>query len=565
MASRGGSFDVIGKHAARGGAARWTVLTLLLLGLPALVVGGIILVRSDGWSALSSGDPACERKLKVVTASSFAPVLAAMAPELGKADKCVRMDIVVADGRAASDTVRQTGADLWIPDDTSWVGTAPDLDLVRLGPENTVGAGGAGTVVAESPIYMVTDAATATKLRAAGDSWLALATLLDTDPDVKLAVREPGTSGDGMVGAGSMAETVWEGQGMDASAQVLSRAYLKTRTVRGGAVALPQRPGEVGLVAEYALVPQLGKLDRDRAVLAGKDWRVALRYTWFPTKAALADEDRAAALGRLLDALESAAGDEAITATGLRPPSSDEPPPGAGQLPSLAAKAMPFLGAHHVDHVLATWYAEDRQTDLLVVVDVSGSMDDPAPGSDRSLIQLVAQGCEELENLLPDDSRIGLWEFGDQLDPPRDYREVLPAESLTESHRQATTEACGQLKTRSGGTGLYETILAAYKSAQNDARKDVPNRVVIFTDGRNQDADSRLTLSALTADLRAAADPERPVSLSVVVFGDAAATKESSAALEKALEPAEGYVDTLATANEVSAVFIHVAAGGLHG
>ncbi|SNS90228.1 von Willebrand factor type A domain-containing protein [Asanoa hainanensis] len=559
---------MIGKHAARRGVARWTVLTFLLLGLPALVVAGIVLVRSDGWSALSSGDPACDRKLKVVTASSFAPVLAALAPELGKADKCVRMDIVVADGRAAPDTVRQTGADLWIPDDTSWVGTAPDLDLARLGPENTVGAGGAGTVVADSPIYMVTDAATAAKLRSAGDSWLALANLLDTDPDVKLAVREPGTSGDGMVGAGSMAETVWEGQGMDASAQVLSRAYLKTRTVRGGGVALPQQPGEVGLVAEYALVPQLGKLNRDRAVLAGKDWRVALRYTWFPTKTALADEDRAAALGRLLDALESSDGVAAISGAGLRTPQSaepDEPPPGAGQLPSLASRQMPFLGAHHVDHVLATWYAEDRQTDLLVVVDVSGSMNDPAPGSGQSLIQLVAQGCQELENLLPDDSRLGLWEFGTQLDPPHDYRELLPASSLTESHRKATVEACRGLKTHSNGTGLYETILAAYKSAQDDARKDVPNRVLIFTDGRNQDADSKLTLSALTADLRAAADDERPVSLSVVVFGDAAATKESSAALEKALEPAQGYVDTLATAKEVSAVFIHVAAGGLHG
>ncbi|MEV0713620.1 substrate-binding domain-containing protein [Asanoa sp. NPDC050611] len=559
---------MIGKHAARSGAGRIAVFAVLLLGLPALVAAGIVVFRGDGWSALTSGDSACGRRLKVVAASSFAPVLARMAPELAKADECVRMDIVVADGRAAPDTVRQTGADLWIPDDTSWVGTAPTLDLARLGPENTVGLGGAGTVVAASPIYMVTDAPTAAKLRSAGDSWLALANLLDTDPAVRLAVRDPGTSGDGMVGAGSMAETVWEGQGMDASAQVLSRAYAKTTTVRGGGIALPTRAGEVGLVAEYALVPQLNRLNRGGAVLAGKDWRVALRYTWFPTNAALADDDRAEALNRLLDALAGPDGVAAIAAAGLRTARStepDEPPPGAEQLPALATKEMPFLGAHHVDHVLATWYAEDRQTDLLVVVDVSGSMNDPAPGSDQSLIKLVAQGCAQLENLLPDDSRIGVWEFGTQLDPPRDYRELLPPESLTESHRKATRDTCRQLKTHSSGTGLYETILAAYKSAKDDARKDVPNRVVIFTDGRNEDRGSTLTLSALNAELKAAADRERPVSLSVVVFGDGEATKKASAELEKALEPAEGYVDTLSTANEVSAVFIHVAAGGLHG
>ncbi|HEV7712858.1 MAG TPA: substrate-binding domain-containing protein, partial [Asanoa sp.] len=459
----------MGKHAARIGVARWTVLALLLLGLPALVAAGLIVVRGDGWSALSPGHSACDRKLKVVTASSFAPVLSALSARLAKTDTCVRMDIVVADGRAAPDTVRQTGADLWIPDDTSWVGTAPDLGLARLGPENTVGTGGAGTVLADSPIYMVTDARTAEKVRTAGDSWLALATLLDKDPAVRLAVREPGTSGEGMVGAGSMAETIWTGQGMDASAQVLSRAFKKTRTVRGGELALPRLPGEVGLVAEYSLVPQLTKLAAGGAVLSGKDWRVALRYTWFPTNAALADGDRATALGRLLDALASADGTDAITAAGLRAPRSaepDEPPPGAEELPTLASRAMPFLGAHHVDHVLATWYAEDRQTDLLVVVDVSGSMGDPAPGSKQPLIKLVADGCQSLEGLLPDDSRIGLWEFGTQLDPPRDYHELLPAESLTPSHRDATVDACKKLKTHSSGTGLYETILAAYKSAQ---------------------------------------------------------------------------------------------------
>ena len=558
----------MGKHAARSGAVRWTFLTLALLGLPALVAGGVLVARGEGWSPLAADGP-CGRKLKVVTASSFAPVLTAVAPGLAAADGCVRMDIVVADGRSAPDTVRQTGADLWIPDDTSWIGTAPGLDVARLGPENSVGRGSAGTVVAETPIYMVTDAPTAAKLRAAGDSWLALARLLDTDPAVRLAVRDPGTSGDGMVGAGSMAETIWDEAGMDASARVLSRAFAKTRTVRGGDIALPTAPGEVGLVAEYSLIPHLARLDANAAVLAGGDWRVALRYTWFPMNAALADADRATALDRLLDALAAPEGVAAINAAGLRatrsPERRDAPPRGAEQLPTLAAKTMEFLGAHHVDHVLATWYAEDRQTDLLVVVDVSGSMDDPASGSGQPLMRLVRQGCEELSGLLPDDSRLGIWEFGTQLDPPRDYHVLLPAESLTASHRAATVTTCRALRTKSDGTGLYETILAAYRSAQENHRRDVPNRILVFTDGRNEDAGSTLTLPSLTSALESAADEDRPVSLSVVVFGAGEATKQIAADLEKALEPIEGYVDTLSTADEVSAVFIHVAAGGLHG
>jgi hypothetical protein len=60
--------------------------------------------------------------------------------------------------------------------------------------------------------------------------------------------------------------------------------------------------------------------------------------------------------------------------------------------------------------------------------------------------------------------------------------------------------------------------------------------------------------------LRATADPKRPVQLSVVTFGKAADAK----VVADAVKPVEGYVDILTDADEVAAVFIHVAAGGLH-
>jgi hypothetical protein len=554
----------MGKHARGSGAGRWIVLAVLLLGLPALVAAGVFVVGGEPWPAAQSAFD-CQRKVKVVTATSFAPVLNTLAPQLAEADDCVRLEVVVADGRGAPDLVAATGADVWIPDDGSWAGAAANLPLARPGEDGKPGPAGAGTVVAQSPIYMVTDAATAGKIRAAGDSWLALADLLGQgDAGVKLVVRDPGNAGEGLVGAGAMAETVWIKEDMDASALVLSKAYETAKTITGGDPAVPSAAGEVGLIPEYALVPLVPSLERDAAIIAGKDYAVSLRYTWFPLTSAADDPAKAGALVDVLDALSQPAGTAAITAAGLRNPRAAEPnapPPGAQQLPPLAAKPMDVLKPHHIDHVLATWYIQDRRTDLLMVVDASGSMDDPAPGSRTPLMELVKQGCRSLEDLLPDDSRVGLWEFGVQLDPPRDYRPLLPPAALDAPHRQATVNACGRLNAHSTGTGLYDTILAAYNAGKQTYRPGVPNRVLVFTDGVNEDTSS-ISLAQLKSNLAKAHDPQRPVNLSLVIFGGGDAPVEQ---IDDALGAVDGYLDTLTQAAEVPAVFIHVAAGGLHG
>jgi hypothetical protein len=556
----------MGEHARQSGAGRWVVLAILLLGLPALVAAGVFVVGGEsGPAAQSASSSSCQRKVKVVTATSFAPVLNTMANQLGEGEDCLRLEIVVADGRSASALAAQTGADVWIPDDISWAGTAASVPLARPGENGKPGPGGAGTIVAESPIYMVTDAGTAAKIRAAGNSWLAFANLLaDRSSGVRMVVRAPGNSGEGLVGAGAMAETVWIQKDMDASALVLSKAYEVTRTVNGGRPVVPEKDGEVALIAEYALLPLLPTFDRDVAILAGKDYAVSLRYSWLPLQAAVDDPARSDALADLLAALNRPSGHAALLAAGLRSPpveGAEKLPPGAQQLPAQARKPMDVLGGHHVDHVLATWYIQDRLTDLLMVVDASGSMGDPVPGTRTPLMELVRQGCRSLESLLPDTSRIGLWEFGTRLDPPRDYRPLLQPAALTPAHRQATVNACARLQARTTGTGLYDTILAAYTAAKDTWRQGVPNRVLVFTDGLNQD-ESSITLAQLKANLAKARDPDRPVNLSVVVFGG---DKVPVEAFDDALGAVDGYLDTLTTAAEVPAVFIHVAAGGLHG
>ena len=426
-------------------------------------------------------------------------------------------------------------------------------------------AAGAGTVLAESPFYLVTDAATAKRVADAGGGWLGLADLVTGDgPDpVRLAVRDPGGSGDGMLGAGAVAEAVWVKSGMDASAEALADgAAAHPHGRRREPPRCPEAPGEVGLVPEYGLLPVAGAGPRRGVGGAGpaRPHRgPALQLAAHrggrrgpgPGRGAGAAVRRAHRTGG-----RRAAG----TRPGLRRPGGG-PPPGADGLPATSAPLFDVLGPHHVDHVLASWYAADRRSDLLVAVDVSGSMGARAPGSDRALIDIVRDGVGELASLLPDDSQLTLWRFGTQLDGERDYEPVLRATTLDGEGRAAVSRAVGQLVPQGHGTGLHDTILAAYEAARDAARPDVPSHVVVFTDGRNEADAAHAEPRAARA---AAGGGEGPAAARRAHRRRVRRGRPEARRSRRRSSRSDGYLDALRTADEVKAAFIHAAAGGIH-
>jgi hypothetical protein len=543
------------RHRAGLGTEKWILPALGIFAVLGLLLAGILAVVVDTSSDQSEqvAGSSCTGPIRVVTASSFAPVMDGIATELDHGANCVRMEVDTADGRAAVQRVTDDDADVWIPDDSSWVGAAGSLQLAQ------APSAGAGTVVATSPIYMVTDAGTAAALRKAGGSWSALADLVGANR-AKLVINGPNDSGDGLIGIGDAAEGVWLAKDMDASALWLDAAKAKTRTVGDNQPALPAKTGEVGLVAEHALLPALAQSKSKLVALPGTDYSSLLRYTWLPTADALSNATRSAALDRIRAKLsDPAVVGKYLKAAHLRLPGGALPAGVASTLPALTAKPFGVLQTHHIDHVFATWYPEDRRTNLLVVVDVSGSMASKTAGSGATRIDLVRQGSRSLEGLLPDDSRMGLWQFGSKLDGERDWQQLVGIQPLDSRQRGSLGSAIDGLAAQQTGTGLYDTVLAAYTSARDAYRSGVPNQVVVFTDGKNESDDNSMTAGQLAAELKKAADPKRPILLSVVTFGTAADAK----VVNDAVAPVQGYVDNLTSASEVAAVFIHVAAGGL--
>ena len=74
---------------------------------------------------------------------------------------------------------------------------------------------------------------------------------------------------------------------------------------------------------------------------------------------------------------------------------------------------------------------------------------------------------------------------------------------MTTTQRKALPGAVNKLDAIQTGTGLYDTILAAYKSVTASYRPGVPNQVLVFTDGRNEDDPGSITATQLAGQLQA--------------------------------------------------------------
>jgi hypothetical protein len=211
-------------------------------------------------------------------------------------------------------------------------------------------------------------------------------------------------------------------------------------------------------------------------------------------------------------------------------------------------------------HVLSTWHPELRRTNMLIVTDVSGSMGEVLAGTGATKIDLVRQGINQVDALLPSNAQLGLWQFGSQLAPPNDWQPLTAIAPLSTSQRKAVQTAATNLATRPVGTGLYDTILAAYRYQQAHYVPGLPNQVILFTDGVNEDDHVSISIDQLKAGL-AAAGNKKYIQLSVFGFGGSIPVE----ALSAALRPVEGQVDQVTNTDQVIGAFVHAVSGALSG
>lgn len=153
---------------------------------------------------------------------------------------------------------------------------------------------------------------------------------------------------------------------------------------------------------------------------------------------------------------------------------------------ALPGPQSPRLPVHRdVIETLDIWSTVTRPGRILAVIDVSGSMNQPVPGTGTSREQIAIFAAKTGLNRLDNAWAVGLWVFS---------------------------------------TRLNDTVLAAYKAAQAERDPTDPRRattVVILTDGINDDTSGGLTIEGLKSELRQIADSNRPVDLFLLGIPDA--------------------------------------------
>ncbi len=231
--------------------------------------------------------------------------------------------------------------------------------------------------------------------------------------------------------------------------------------------------------------------------------------------------------------LTSDASRSALAAAGFRLPRAEGTGPGVPGMPSGAVAYLPDPSATQQASLVKTWTGVKTDARMLALIDTSGSMKERE--GDRTRMALAGEAAQTAVSIFPDTSQLGLWTFGvDKGGPGQDWREILPIRQLDEnvdgrSQRQALGEALpGLVANASGGTGLYDSLLAAYEHMLASYAPGRVNSVILLTDGRNEDPRG-ITLEQLLTRISALKDPSKPVVIVTVGMGQGVDTAALSA------------------------------------
>ncbi|MCZ2858417.1 substrate-binding domain-containing protein [Blastococcus sp. VKM Ac-2987] len=486
---------------------------LLAAGLAVvLVLGGL------GWWLTASGG--CERATVDVT----------VAPELGPLTEELLTDLESPDGEVcvdaqvtAQEPLQSAGAlgalaedalpDVWVPDSRLWAARVASAELEQEGS------------MAVSPVVLGTSRAVVDDL-----GWS------DTPPgwseamgtDRPLAVPDLASSAEAL----SVLAAVRTALGGDADAdnaivQAVLAAARSTALSPGEALDA----GRAGS-AEAPLVPvseqevyALNQDAQDAELVAvyPAEGSPVLDYPVLRVGAATGAQQQAVdvVVGRLLS-------DEAQTAVrdaGFRGPEGAAPT-GAGPETGIVAASPEVvpLEAEQVQALLTRLSSLAAPSRILSVFDVSTSME--APVGDGTRATLARDAAKAALSLVPDNYALGSWVFAYQLEGDRDWEQMVPTRELDDVvdgrvQREILDEQLDTLPDRltPGGTGLYDTTLAAVRAAREDYDPTAVNSVLIVTDGANEDDDAGLGLEELLGTLSAEADPDRPVKVIGVALG----------------------------------------------
>ncbi|HET6215320.1 MAG TPA: substrate-binding domain-containing protein, partial [Micromonosporaceae bacterium] len=133
-----------------------------------------------------------------------------------------------------------------------------------------------------------------------------------------------------------------------------------------------------------------------------------------------------------------------------------------GVAPQITALPRAGLLPDSVSRAINTWTALTRPTNVLLVLDVSGSMKEKVPGFGKTRLELAKKAASDAVSLFSDDAHVGLWVFSSAQQGTKDYRVVTPLDRLGDDTGGGRTRRAQMLQNiaelqAKNDTGLYDT------------------------------------------------------------------------------------------------------------
>jgi hypothetical protein len=396
---------------------------------------------------------------------------------------------------------------VWIPDSTAW--------LLRVKAVDQDALDGDARSTAMSPVVLAVPEGLAKSLPANGNpvpSVLGLATA----GSVRLGAAEPRRDTAGLAGAALLRDAIVT----DPSKLVdLVRAYRAIGVAAGPDALLQSFAAESG-DRQIAPMSEQAVVTFDRASPAvplaavPTEPGVALDYPYSKVSGKSPATGRAADLfAARLRADESR---DVFLQRGFRNPdgSAGSGFPAGHGVSTDRVPAQPFADPARITDVLGLWTATKSPSRVLTLFDVTASTAQPivTRAGPTTRFEVLRRTAVDGLKLFTDDSELGLWAFGSG------PKEAVPIGPLDAAQRaRLTTAIDAAAPVASDVSGLYESVLAAYKTMRDGYREGRSNTVVVFTDGAN--SKPGMSLEAFEEELEKATDPTKAVRVVLLGLG----------------------------------------------
>ncbi|MCG5218393.1 substrate-binding and VWA domain-containing protein [Streptosporangium sp. KLBMP 9127] len=351
----------------------------------------------------------------------------------------------------------------------------------------------------------------------------------DDEPDV-VRVPDPSLAGAGIATVAAARDIVGTGPEADKSltafvrwAQAGSAPDYRTMLAAVDDRSFWNRP--VVIVPEQSVWEHNRRPAQDPVVaLHPREGTINLDYPYVVTAA---DPAEAAGSRAFADWLRSAGVRDIVRRTGFRSADGSLPPfePGP-DIPTDRPRTRPSISPLVIDEALEAWSRLAPPTNMLVLADSSKHMAEKIKGGQGATRSTVAlQAARTGLQLFSASTNVGFWEFAHGLAPGRPYVERVRLGPINEPpsgqivRRSLLDELTRTLKPHPKlPSSLYDAILSGFRAVSDDYDKDRNNTLVVITAGR--DDGKGVSRQELLDRLRREWDPDRPVQIVMIAFGD---------------------------------------------